>query len=73
MVGSLQASEAAFRTALEAAGARKFSASTLQVLIKERSPKAAAIEKALAPVNDLWIASLDGRKLFELLPAGTID
>jgi len=66
-VGSFESSRAAFRTALAAVGARRFSAATLRQLISERSPKAAAIEESLSPANEAWIKALDGRPLFRLL------
>jgi len=69
-VGSFEASKAAFRKALTAVGARKFSASTLRQLIAARGPKAAGIEDSLAPLNEVWIEALDGRCLFRLLEEG---
>ena len=69
-IGSLEGSEAAFRAALAAVGARKFSAATLRRLVGDRSPKAAGIEDSLSPLNAAWMSALDGRPLFKLLPAG---
>ena len=68
--GSLESSRADFRAALAAVGARKFSASTLRLLLAHRAPKAAGIESNLAPINEAWIAALDGKSLFTLLPEG---
>ena len=51
-VSSLEESEAAFRQALTAAGARKFTAATLRALVASPSPKAAPIESSLAPINE---------------------
>ena len=69
-VGDYSEAQAALRAALTAVGARKFSAETLRGLIRDRSAKAAAIEDSLAPVNDAWVAALDGQPLFKLLPEG---
>ena len=70
VVGSLESSNVAFRAALEAVGARRFNAATLRALITQRSQKAAGIESNLLPINDEWIAALDGKRLFTLLPDG---
>lgn len=69
-VGSLEESEAAFRALLASAGRRPFRLATLQRLVADRAPAAAAIEASLAPINDAWMAALDGTELFTLLPAG---
>lgn len=68
--GSLEGSMDAFRAALADVGARKFSAATLRALVADRAPKAAGIESNLAPINDAWMAALDGQCLFTLLPDG---
>ena len=70
VVGSLETSQAALRAALTAVGARKFDAATLRALVAQRSPKAEGIETNLTPINDAWIAALDGKQLFTLLPEG---
>ena len=69
-LGSFEASESAFRAALKAVGARKFSASTLKQLVADRAPKAAGIEDSLSPLNDAWSSALDGMPLFTLLEKG---
>lgn len=69
-VGSFESSSAALRQALTAVGARTFTAETLRGLLRDRAPKAAGIEDSLTPTNDAWIAALDGRALFTLLPEG---
>ena len=70
VMGSLEASKAAYREALEAVGARTFDGPTLRHLVASRSPKAAAIEDSLAPLNEHWIRALHGKRLFTLLPDG---
>jgi len=71
LVGGLDESMPAFRTALRAVGARRFDATTLAQLLKSRDAVAAGIENSLEPVNDEWIAALDGKPLFTLLDEGT--
>lgn len=68
--GCLEDSRDAIRAALTAVGARRFRASTLQQLLTSASSQAEEIEASLAPLNDVWIRALDGKRLFTLLPEG---